>query len=79
MGIGLLAGLLVGWLAQYRRRAELGYNAPPIKTRPIYPLFGGASMSQQNYNDGLADAFAATAIIAVVVATAVYWLSGMPA
>ncbi len=36
-------------------------------------------MSEQNYNDGLADAFAATAIIALVVATAVYWLSGMPA
>ncbi|MFT5691538.1 MAG: hypothetical protein ACI92E_000867 [Oceanicoccus sp.] len=30
------------------------------------------------YNDGLADAMAATATIAVVVATVVYWLSGLP-
>jgi hypothetical protein len=38
-------------------------------------------MSEQNetkYNDGLTDAFAATAVIAIVICTAVYWLSGMP-
>lgn len=28
--------------------------------------------------DGLNDAFAAAAVIALVVATAVFWLSGMP-
>ncbi len=31
-----------------------------------------------NYNDGAADAIAATAIIALVVGTVVFWLSGMP-
>lgn len=39
-------------------------------------------MSEQNetkYNDGLTDALAAAAIITIVVATVVYWLSGMPA
>lgn len=30
------------------------------------------------YNDGLNDAWAAVAVIAVVVATVVYWLLGMP-
>ncbi|MFT5580062.1 MAG: hypothetical protein ACI9WS_002822, partial [Paraglaciecola psychrophila] len=30
------------------------------------------------YNDGTNDAIAATAIIALVVLTVVYWLSGMP-
>jgi hypothetical protein len=38
-------------------------------------------MSDQNdskYNDGTNDAIAATAIIALVVLTVVYWLSGMP-
>ena len=37
-------------------------------------------MSEQQgsqYNDGLNDAIAATAVIALVVATVVYWLSGM--
>ena len=29
------------------------------------------------YNDGLTDAIASTAIIAIVVATVVYWLAGM--
>lgn len=29
-------------------------------------------------NDGLHDAIAATAVIALVVITAIYWLSGMP-
>lgn len=39
------------------------------------------TMSDQNdskYNDGTNDAIAATAIIALVVLTVVYWLSGMP-
>lgn len=37
-------------------------------------------MSEQpsNYNDGLTDAIAATAVIALVVGTTIYWLSGMP-
>lgn len=38
-------------------------------------------MSEQQdskYNDGLTDAIATTAIIAVIVTTAIYWLSGMP-
>ena len=38
-------------------------------------------MSQEqesNYNDGLNDALAAVAVIAIVVSTAVFWLSGMP-
>lgn len=30
------------------------------------------------YNDGLNDAFAATAVIAIIVGTIVFWLSGMP-
>ena len=34
--------------------------------------------TKTEYNDGLADAWACTAIIALVVATVVYWLSGMP-
>ncbi|WP_420814608.1 methionine synthase [Oceanicoccus sagamiensis] len=33
---------------------------------------------QEKYNDGLNDAFAATAVIALVVGTVVFWLSGMP-
>ena len=40
-------------------------------------------MSDQNIDqraaDGRADAFAATAIITIVVVTLVIWLSGMPA
>jgi hypothetical protein len=41
-------------------------------------------MSEQNQvsneeADGMADAIAATATIAVVVAAVVYWLSGFPA
>lgn len=35
-------------------------------------------MSDKKYNDGKADAFAATALIALAVGTAVFWLSGMP-
>jgi len=38
-------------------------------------------MSEQRdekYSDGMNDAIAATAIIAIVVVTAAYWLSGMP-
>lgn len=40
-------------------------------------------MSDQNQNakdagDGMADAIAATAVIAVVTVTLVYWLSGFP-
>lgn len=33
---------------------------------------------KQDYSDDKADAFAAIAIISIVVATVVYWLSGMP-
>ena len=37
-------------------------------------------MSEQERNsDGLNDAFAATAVIAIVVGTVVFWLSGMAA
>ena len=38
-------------------------------------------MSEQQdsqYNDGLNDALAAVAVIAIVVGTVVFWLSGMP-
>lgn len=38
-------------------------------------------MSDQHdsqHDDGLADAFAAIAIIAIVVGTVVFWLSSMP-
>lgn len=38
-------------------------------------------MSEQNdsqYDDGMNDALAATAVIAIVVGTVVFWLSGMP-
>lgn len=39
----------------------------------------GMSDSQgPQYNDGINDAIAATAVIAIVVATVVFWLSGMP-
>ncbi len=31
-----------------------------------------------SYNDGLNDAWAATALVAIVVGAAVFWLSGMP-
>jgi len=34
--------------------------------------------TKQDYSDDKADAFAAIAIISIVVATIVYWLSGMP-
>lgn len=33
----------------------------------------------RNQDDGKADALAATAVITVIVATVVYWLSHMPA
>ncbi|WP_200821337.1 methionine synthase [Oceanicoccus sp. KOV_DT_Chl] len=36
------------------------------------------SEQQSNLNDGINDAIAATAIIALVVVTVTYWLSGMP-
>lgn len=39
-------------------------------------------MSEQketNYNDSLNDAWAAVAVVTLVVITAAYWLSGMPA
>lgn len=44
------------------------------------PLKDLSNMSEQKteYNDGLADAWAGVAVITLVVATAVYWLSGMP-
>ncbi len=32
----------------------------------------------QKYNDGLADAVCATAVIVIVVAAVTYWLCGMP-
>lgn len=35
-------------------------------------------MSDNKYNDGAADAIAATVIIALVVSVVVFWLSGMP-
>jgi hypothetical protein len=35
-------------------------------------------MSNDQHNDGSADAFAATAIIALVVGCVVFWLSSMP-
>lgn len=37
------------------------------------------SDQESKSNDGLNDAFAATAIIALVVGTVVFWLSGMAA
>jgi hypothetical protein len=37
------------------------------------------SDQESNYSDGLNDAFAATAVIAIVVGTVVFWLSGMAA
>lgn len=36
-------------------------------------------MSEESKKDGMADAMAATALIAVVVSTVVYWLYNMPA
>lgn len=36
-----------------------------------------SDQQDSKYNDGLNDAFAAVAVIAVVVATVVYWLHGM--
>ena len=38
-----------------------------------------SDQEQSKYNDGLADAWASVAVITIVVATVVYWLSGMPA
>ncbi len=35
------------------------------------------SDQESKYNDGLNDAYAATAIIVLVVGTVVFWLSGM--
>lgn len=35
-------------------------------------------MSEERNEDGTADAFAATAIITLVVGCVVFWLSGMP-
>jgi hypothetical protein len=46
-----------------------------------YINYRKSSMSEQKeskYNDGLNDAIAATAVIALVVTTMIYWLSGMP-
>jgi len=37
-----------------------------------------SDQQKPDYNDGLTDAIATTAIIAIVVATVVYWLSGLP-
>ena len=37
------------------------------------------SDQESKYNDGLNDAFEATAVIALVVGTVVFWLSGMAA
>lgn len=37
-----------------------------------------SDQQDSKYNDGLADAIAATATIAVVVLAAFYWLSGLP-
>lgn len=37
-----------------------------------------SEQNQQRHDDSVADAVAAIAILALVVATAVYWLSGMP-
>ena len=34
--------------------------------------------TKTEYNDGLADSCAAIAVIALIVVTVVYWLSGMP-
>ena len=36
------------------------------------------SEQQSNHNDGLNDAIAAVVVVALVVGTVVYWLSGMP-
>ena len=37
-----------------------------------------SEQQESKYNDGLSDAFAATAVIAIVVSAVVFWLSGMP-
>ena len=44
----------------------------------IYKGHQGMSEQDLNPNDSQADVFAAVAIIAIVVSTVVYWLSGMP-
>ncbi|MEP5763121.1 MAG: methionine synthase [Halieaceae bacterium] len=37
------------------------------------------TQADKDSGDGMADAVAATAVIAVVIAAVVYWLAGMPA
>lgn len=37
-----------------------------------------SEQQESNYNDGVNDAWAATAVIALVVGTVVFWLCGMP-
>ncbi len=36
-----------------------------------------SKQQETNYNDGLNDAWAAVAVIALIVIAVVYWLSGM--
>ena len=54
-----------------------------IIPRPTHHSCKVFSMSQENspakgLSDGWADAIAATAVIAIVISTVVYWLSGFP-
>ncbi len=37
-----------------------------------------SEQQESKYNDGLNDAWAAAAVISIVVGAVVYWLSGMP-
>jgi hypothetical protein len=37
-----------------------------------------SDLQQQKNSDGCADVFATIAVIAIVVCTVVFWLSGMP-
>ncbi len=37
-----------------------------------------AEQNSKDAGDGMVDAIAATAVIAIIIATLVFWLSGMP-
>ncbi len=53
------------------------YNPRPFRPA-LYDITGETMNEQRDSGDARADAIATTAIVAIVIATVVYWLSGMP-
>lgn len=57
--------------------AELVYSAP-VTYQQLEQVMSDQNQNAKDAGDGMADAIAATAVIAVVTVTLVYWLSGFP-